>query len=555
MLKRIKASRFLLCFVLILMISQLITGTFFYTSIVNIGNDFSAVISIKQRIDLVNDSAANLQQARLDASRAAARFYNNRISQGEAILNTAMAALKKSKEEWDTADAIPSRVNPELLSELSKNYNAYHLSIEKMLNILKNNAMEEFHNYDITPQREAFDKIYSKYLSDVDLIVSEMNDSVDEFIKKISFIIISLIFIFLLITLAILFGFKKLLTSPLDRAINYIHDISNGNLTNNIDKSGFNEIYMLTDALDNMQNSLADIVDNVRSGTDAIYTGISEIATGNNDLSSRTEQQASALEETAASMEELTSTVKQNAENALQASHLSQNASDTARKGSLVVDSVVQTMRDISGSSQKISDIISVIDGIAFQTNILALNAAVEAARAGEQGRGFAVVAGEVRNLAQRSAQAAREIKNLIEDSVSRVDVGSKQAESAGETMTEVVSAVTRVTDIMGEIASASEEQSRGIDQVGRAVSEMDTVTQQNAALVQESASAAAALEDQAGRLTDAVAIFNIRNALQSPVQKTRAASFVTNTQVTPHRKCAMPEGVKEKYEEEWEAF
>ncbi|HEI9846528.1 TPA: Tar ligand binding domain-containing protein [Morganella morganii] len=553
MLKRIKTSRFLLCFVLILMISQLITGTFFYTSIVNIGNDFSAVISIKQRIDLVNDSTANLQQARLDASRAAARFDNNRIAQGEAILSTAMAALKKSKEEWDTAEAIPSRVNPELLSELSKNYNAYHLSIEKMLNILKNNAMEEFHNYDITPQREAFDKIYLKYLSDVDLIVSEMNDSVDEFIKKISLIIISLIFIFLLIILAILFGFKKLLTSPLDRAINYIHDISNGNLTNNIDKSGFNEIYLLTDALDNMQNSLTDIVDNVRSGTDAIYTGISEIATGNNDLSSRTEQQASALEETAASMEELTSTVKQNAENALQASHLSQNASDTARKGSQVVDSVVQTMRDISGSSQKISDIISVIDGIAFQTNILALNAAVEAARAGEQGRGFAVVAGEVRNLAQRSAQAAREIKNLIEDSVSRVDVGSKQAESAGETMTEVVSAVTRVTDIMGEIASASEEQSRGIDQVGRAVSEMDTVTQQNAALVQESASAAAALEDQAGRLTDAVAIFNIRNALQSPVHKTRAASFVTNTQVTPHH--AMPAGGKEKYEEEWEAF
>lgn len=278
MLKRIKTSRFLLCFALILMISQLITGTFFYTSIVNIGNDFSAVISIKQRIDLVNDSTANLQQARLDASRAAARFDNNRIAQGEAILSTAMAALKKSKEEWDTADAIPSRVNPELLSELSKNYNAYHLSIEKMLNILKNNSMEEFHNYDITPQREAFDIIYSKHLSNVDLIASEMNNSVDEFIKKISFIIKSLIFIFLLIILAILFGFKKLLTSPLDRAINYIHDISNGNLTNNIDKSGFNEIYLLTDALDNMQNSLTDIVDNVRSGTDAIYTGISEIA-------------------------------------------------------------------------------------------------------------------------------------------------------------------------------------------------------------------------------------------------------------------------------------
>jgi methyl-accepting chemotaxis protein-1 (serine sensor receptor) len=268
---------------------------------------------------------------------------------------------------------------------------------------------------------------------------------------------------------------------------------------------------------------------------------------GNNDLSSRTEQQAASLEETAASMEQLTATVKQNAENARQASHLALSASETAQKGGKVVDNVVQTMRDIAGSSQKIADIISVIDGIAFQTNILALNAAVEAARAGEQGRGFAVVAGEVRNLAQRSAQAAREIKSLIEDSVGRVEVGSTLVESAGETMGEIVNAVTRVTDIMGEIASASDEQSRGIDQVGLAVAEMDRVTQQNASLVEESAAAAAALEEQASRLTQAVAVFRI----QQEQMKARefAAAKAISTPVMARKTATADSG------DNWETF
>ncbi|MWR76082.1 methyl-accepting chemotaxis protein II, partial [Escherichia coli] len=307
---------------------------------------------------------------------------------------------------------------------------------------------------------------------------------------------------------------------------------------------GSNEMGQLAESLRHMQGELMRTVGDVRNGANAIYSGASEIATGNNDLSSRTEQQAASLEETAASMEQLTATVKQNAENARQASHLALSASETAQRGGKVVDNVVQTMRDISTSSQKIADIISVIDGIAFQTNILALNAAVEAARAGEQGRGFAVVAGEVRNLAQRSAQAAREIKSLIEDSVGKVDVGSTLVESAGETMAEIVSAVTRVTDIMGEIASASDEQSRGIDQVGLAVAEMDRVTQQNAALVEESAAAAAALEEQASRLTEAVAVFRIQ-------QQQRETSAVVKT-VTPAapRKMAVADS-----EENWETF
>jgi methyl-accepting chemotaxis protein len=259
-----------------------------------------------------------------------------------------------------------------------------------------------------------------------------------------------------------------------------------------------------------MQEHLAATIVRIRQGTDAINTGAGEIAAGNLDLSSRTEQQAASLEETASSMEELTATVKQNADNARQAGQLAQSASDIAERGGEVVGQVVQTMQGITESSRKIADIIGVIDGIAFQTNILALNAAVEAARAGEQGRGFAVVASEVRSLAQRSAQAAKEIKGLIGDSVERVGTGSELVERAGTTMDEVVVAVKRVTDIMGEISAASEEQSHGIMQINQAVTQMDQVTQQNAALVEQAAAAAGALEGQARTLKEAVALFRV---------------------------------------------
>ncbi|HCL0309341.1 TPA: methyl-accepting chemotaxis citrate transducer, partial [Salmonella enterica subsp. enterica serovar Typhi] len=320
-------------------------------------------------------------------------------------------------------------------------------------------------------------------------------------------------------------GLQRVLLRPLQRIMAHIQTIADGDLTHEIEAEGRSEMGQLAAGLKTMQQSLIRTVSAVRDNADSIYTGAGEISAGSSDLSSRTEQQASALEETAASMEQLTATVRQNTDNARQATGLAKTASETARKGGRVVDNVVSTMNDIAESSEKIVDITSVIDGIAFQTNILALNAAVEAARAGEQGRGFAVVAGEVRTLASRSAQAAKEIKVLIENSVSRIDTGSTQVREAGETMKEIVNAVTRVTDIMGEIASASDEQSKGIEQVAQAVSEMDSVTQQNASLVEESAAAAAALEDQANELRQAVAAFRIqkqprREASPTPLSK-----------------------------------
>ncbi len=298
------------------------------------------------------------------------------------------------------------------------------------------------------------------------------------------------------------------ITRPISEAVKVAETVASGDLTSRIDVKSTDETGQLMQALKNMNDNLLNIVSQVRLGTDTIATASAQIAAGNQDLSSRTEEQASSLEETASSMEQMTSTVRQNGDNAQQANQLAKTASDIATKGGAVVAEVVQTMGAINDSSKKMADIINVIDGIAFQTNILALNAAVEAARAGEQGRGFAVVATEVRNLAQRSAGAAREIKTLIDDSVSKVGEGTKLVDQAGSTMTEIVSSIQRVTDIMSEITAATREQVDGIEQINQAVTQMDQVTQQNAALVEEAAAAAESMQDQAGKLVEVVSVF-----------------------------------------------
>ncbi len=331
------------------------------------------------------------------------------------------------------------------------------------------------------------------------------------------------------IVIAILMGawIIRAITGPLGQAVAISRSVAAGDLSIQFDAAGTNETAQLLRALKDMQTALSKVVTTVRHNAESVATASAQIAQGNQDLSQRTEEQAASLEETAASMEELTGTVRQNAENAKQASSLATTASGIAQQGGDMAGRVVETMQDISASSSKMAEIIAVIEGIAFQTNILALNAAVEAARAGEQGRGFAVVAGEVRTLAQRSATAAKEIKELITESVSRVDLGAKLVDEAGRTIHEVVHSVQRVTDIMNEIAAASEEQRTGIEQVNTAVAQMDQVTQQNAALVEEASAAAQSMVQQAQTLRTTVAVFKVAGHApdNAPVAATPAAA------------------------------
>ena len=554
MLKRIKIVTSLLLVLAVFGLLQLTSGGLFFNALKNDKENFTVLQTIRQQQSTLNGSWVALLQTRNTLNRAGIRYMmdQNNIGSGSTVaelMQSASISLKQAEKNWADYEALPRdpRQSTAAAAEIKRNYDIYHNALAELIQLLGAGKINEFFDQPTQGYQDGFEKQYVAYMEQndrlYDIAVSDNNASY----SQAMWILVGVMIVVLAVILAVWFGIKASLVAPMNRLIDSIRHIAGGVLVKPIEVDGSNEMGQLAESLRHMQGELMRTVGDVRNGANAIYSGASEIATGNNDLSSRTEQQAASLEETAASMEQLTATVKQNAENARQASHLALSASETAQRGGKVVDNVVQTMRDISTSSQKIADIISVIDGIAFQTNILALNAAVEAARAGEQGRGFAVVAGEVRNLAQRSAQAAREIKSLIEDSVGKVDVGSTLVESAGETMAEIVSAVTRVTDIMGEIASASDEQSRGIDQVGLAVAEMDRVTQQNAALVEESAAAAAALEEQASRLTEAVAVFRIQQQQQ---QQRETSAVVKNvTPATPRKMAVADSG------ENWETF
>jgi len=348
-------------------------------------------------------------------------------------------------------------------------------------------------------------------------IIAEMSEQDKAAYRQTLWIMAVTLLVTVVIGYAIVTSLIKGITRPLDAAVSVAQTVAAGDLRSEVRVNRKDEIGDLLDALRQMQNNLSAIVGRVRSGTETIHMAATEIASGNLDLSGRTEEQASSLEQTAAAMVELTTTVQQNNVNASEACKLADTASSVAARGGDAVAQMVQTMGEINDSSRKIVDIIGVIDGIAFQTNILALNAAVEAARAGEQGRGFAVVASEVRTLAQRSAAAAKEIKALIGDSVGRVEQGSRLVGQAGETMNEVVTAVQRVTAVIGDISVASSEQRDGIEQISIAISQMDSVTQQNAALVEEAAAAADSLEQQAAGLREAVSIFKVHEQHEAP--------------------------------------
>ena len=340
-----------------------------------------------------------------------------------------------------------------------------------------------------------------------------LNEQAKASVRRVQLVIAAALCLVTVTMMVAALWMARRMTLPMAHAVAVADRLAQSDLTAEVHVAGNDETVRLLEAMSRVQANLSGVVRGVQINADSVATASVQIAQGNNDLSQRTEQQASALENTASSMEELSATVKQNVDNAKQANQLAQGASTVAIQGGAVVAQVVDTMKGINESSKQIADIISVIDGIAFQTNILALNAAVEAARAGEQGRGFAVVAGEVRNLAQRSAEAAKEIKSLINASVARVEQGTALVDKAGVTMTEVVSSIRRVTDIMGEITAASVEQSAGLSQVGEAVTKMDHATQQNAALVEESAAAAESLKGQAQQLVAAVAVFKLARA------------------------------------------
>jgi methyl-accepting chemotaxis protein len=503
---------------------QALTGGLFYSAVNNDRHNFQNTGSLNAQQENLSDSVNTLVKTRVTITRVAIRYLKNQrdpasLAGINKLLGQAGDSLSKAEAYYSAWEAMPpvKGQNAALTAEMKKAYGDMHNVMRLSIEYLRADNYQAYGDLDAQQAQDAMETVYNRWRAENNTLLKAAAIENQDSFTHMQWTL-GTIFLVVIATLIIIwYGLQHLLLKPLRSVMNHIRTITQGDLTHAIAINSRNEMGQLASGLQEMQQSLVKTVSVVRGSTDSIYTGAGEIAAGSNDLSARTEQQAASLEETAASMEELTATVKQNSDNARQATLLAKNASDTAARGGRVVDNVVRTMTEIADSSQQIAHITSVIDSIAFQTNILALNAAVEAARAGEQGRGFAVVAGEVRTLASRSAQAAKEIKALIENSVNRVNTGSDQVSEAGDTMKEIVAAVTRVTDIMGEIASASDEQSRGIEQVSLAVSQMDSVTQQNAALVQESATAAAALEDQAEQLRQAVAAFRL-NAQPSVV-------------------------------------
>ena len=490
------------------------------------GVAFFGVRGIYRTFDAVSDIYFNSLVPEQDLAKVSYLVQRNRVLAMDMILQPEIEHVKGRVEE--------QQKNIALIDEALKHYLDSKLSdAEKQAVAEFQPALQAYRSQALAPAREASlagkpDQALAVYKEKLSPLMPTVTKPLEKLLElqvtlgKQSFdfaagvnartataaMVIPIVGLLLVSLLA--WAITRSIVVRLQEAVAVAKEVATGNLMVHVNTEGKDELAELLRAMEGMTSELVQLVVRVRTGSEGVATASAEIAQGNNDLSARTEQQASALEETAASMEQLNATVKQNADSARQANQLAASASTVAVQGGEVVGQVVETMKGINDASRRISDIISVIDGIAFQTNILALNAAVEAARAGEQGRGFAVVASEVRSLASRSAEAAREIKTLINTSVERVEQGTQLVDKAGGTMTEIVSSIRRVTDIMGEISSASNEQASGVAQIGEAVQSMDQVTQQNAALVEQMAAAAGSLKGQAMDLVQVVATFKV---------------------------------------------
>jgi methyl-accepting chemotaxis protein len=473
--------------------------------------------------DIINGANAQYYRAVTALERAVAAVEKNDTGVVDLEMKASLVELDSLKnglqqfKSIDHANIDSSTIN----AIYNSSFALYNSAVLPMHTSAAENKVSDFEKIKSTiylPLRRDFSAAIDKYNAKISSLNDQASQKINQWVVWCQYILISALCISVLLMLLTDRYLVNFLVKPLNIVKSHLESLAVGVLNNKIGDQGKNCVGQLIPYIHKMQDNWAKTVFEIRNSADSIYKGSSEISLGNADLSSRTEEQASALEETASSMEQLGSTVQQNADNASEASTLAEQATHEAHQGGIVVGGVIATMTKITASSHKIVDIISVINSIAFQTNILALNAAVEAARAGEQGRGFAVVASEVRSLAQRSAQAAKEIGVLINESVENIQSGSVQVTLAGEAMEKIVSSVSHVNDIMSEISAASTEQSKGISQIGIAVVQMDSVTQQNASLVQQSAAAAASLEEQARQLTEIVSVFKIEAHERRPL-------------------------------------
>lgn len=510
MLKNIKISNTLLTVVLGFIVLQAVLGGLGYWALNHVNDRVQTLYqNAIVETNAVNAATLSLITARTDLSR-----YSTRVAQQNAEQN---ATLLSAREQIAAADEQISRLTkgldttdqPEMASFLAA-YQQYSSNLKGVDRVLTDGDMQAYLKQGTQKVQDSYMAVRDTFVTHAEAFGHSTMQRIDSYYTLFVNVLTVTLILSLLAAIGVNVMARRLIVRPLIAAGELLKRIAAGDLTCQIRADGRNEISILLRSLQDMQNSLVGLVAQVREGVQEIHLSTQEISAGNTDLSSRTEEQAASLQETAASMEQLSATVVQNADHAHRASTMVTESSSVAHHGGEAVEGVIQTMRTIADSSTQIAEIVSVIDNIAFQTNILALNAAVEAARAGEQGKGFAVVASEVRSLAQNSAAAAREIKTLIDDSVEKVGAGTQQVISAGDTIRQVVQSVTQATNIMAEISTASREQASGIEQINVAVSQMDSVTQQNAALVEQAAAAAQALQDQARHLAQAVSLFKL---------------------------------------------